>query len=75
MAPLASGDRSILALQATRRFITTTVVLERVDELFDDDPCCNEMNQSQKGLAQFLISCRNTAKLFEAIEESFHLLA
>src|SRR5215475_15012482 len=33
------------------------------------------MNQSQKGLAQFLISCRNTAKLFEVIEKPFHLLA
>jgi hypothetical protein len=32
------------------------------------------MNQSQKGLAQFLISRRNTAKLFEVIEEPFHLL-
>src|SRR5215831_1677369 len=50
-------------------------LLGRVDELFDDDPGCNEMNQSQKGLAQFLISCRNTAKLFEVIEKPFHLLA
>jgi hypothetical protein len=33
------------------------------------------MNQSQKGLAQFLIPRRNTAKLFEVIEEPFHLLA
>ena len=33
------------------------------------------MNQSQKGLAQFLISCRNTAKWFEVIEKPFHLLA
>lgn len=51
------------------------VMLGRVDELFDDDPCGNEMNQSQKGLAQFLIPRRNTAKLFEVIEEPFHLLA
>ena len=50
-------------------------LLGRVDELFDDDPGCNEMNQSQKGLAQFLISCRNTAKWFEVIEKPFHLLA
>ena len=33
------------------------------------------MNQSQKGLAQFLIPRRNTAKLFEVIAEPFHLLA
>ena len=50
-------------------------ILGRVDELFDDDPGGNEMNQSQKGLAQFLISCRNTAKLLEVIEKPFHLLA
>lgn len=49
--------------------------LGRVDELFDDYPCRNQMNQSQKGLAQFLIPCRNAAKLFELVEESFHLLA
>lgn len=49
--------------------------LGRVDELFDDDPCGHEMNQSQKSLAQFLIPRRNTAKLFEVIEEPFHLLA
>src|SRR5215475_2558288 len=49
--------------------------LGRVDELFDDDPCGHEMNQSQKGLAQFLIPRRNTATLFEVIEEPFHLLA
>ncbi len=33
------------------------------------------MNQSQKGLAQFLIPGRNAAKLFELVEEPFHLLA
>ncbi len=33
------------------------------------------MNKCQKGLAQLLIPCRNTAKLFELIEEPFHLLA
>jgi hypothetical protein len=49
--------------------------LGRVDELFDHNPCRNEMNKCQKGLAQFLIPCRNTAKLFELIEEPFHLLA
>src|SRR5262249_52406835 len=53
----------------------TENILGRVDELFDDDPCGHEMNQSQKGLAQFLIPRRNTATLFEVIEEPFHLLA
>jgi hypothetical protein len=48
--------------------------LGRVDELFDDDPGCHEMHQSQQGLAQFLISRRNTAKLFKVIEEPCHLL-
>ena len=33
------------------------------------------MHQSQKGLAQFLIPRRNTATLFEVIEEPFPLLA
>jgi hypothetical protein len=33
------------------------------------------MNQSQKGLAQLLISRRHTAKWFEVIEEPCHLLA
>ena len=61
---------------ARRLFMARTVKeLGRVDELFDDDPGCNEMNQSQKGLAQLLIPRRNTAKLFEVIEEPFHLLA
>ena len=49
--------------------------LGRVDELFDDDPCCHEMNQSQKGLAQFLIPRGNTSELFEVVEEPFDLLA
>ncbi len=50
-------------------------VLGRVDELFDDDPCGHEMNYSQKGLTQFLIPCGNASKLFEVVEEPFHLLA
>ena len=50
-------------------------VLGRVDELFDDDPCCHEMNKSQKGLAQFLIPRGNTSELFEVVEEPFDLLA
>ena len=33
------------------------------------------MNQSQKGLAQLLISRRNTATWFEVIAEPFHFLA
>ena len=49
--------------------------LGRVDELFDDDPCCHEMNKSQKGLAQFLIPRGNTSELFEVVEEPFDLLA
>ena len=33
------------------------------------------MNQRQKGLAQFLVPRRNTAKLFEVVEEPLHFLA
>ena len=33
------------------------------------------MNESQKGLAQFFISCGNTATLFKVVEEPFHLRA
>jgi len=49
--------------------------LGRVDELLNDNPCCNEMNQRQKGLAQFLIPRGNAPKLFEVIKEPFDLLA
>ena len=55
------------------RFMTQR--LGRVDELFDANPRGHQMNEGEKGLAQFLIPCRNTAKLFELIEEPFHLLA
>ena len=48
--------------------------LGRVDELFDDNPHGNEMDQSQKGLAQFLIPRGNASKLFEFVKEPFHLL-
>jgi DNA invertase Pin-like site-specific DNA recombinase len=48
--------------------------LGRVDELFDDKPHSHEMNQSQKGLAQFLIPRGNASKLLEVVEEPFHLL-
>jgi hypothetical protein len=57
------------------RIFTAARELGRVDELFDNEPCSYQMNQRQKGLAQFLIPCRNTAKLFEVVEEPFHLLA
>src|SRR5262249_11330899 len=61
MAPLASRHGQILARQAPRRFITTTVVLGRVDDLFDDHPCGHEMHECQKGLAQFLIPRGNAS--------------
>ena len=48
--------------------------LGRVDELFDDNPHGNEMDQSQKGLAQFLIPRSNASKLLEIVEETFYLL-
>jgi hypothetical protein len=48
--------------------------LGRVDELFDANPHGNEMDQSQKGLAQFLIPRGDTSKLFEIVEEPFYLL-
>ena len=54
---------------------TFLMLLGRVDELFDDDPCGNEMNKRQKGLAQFLIPRGNTSELFEVVEEPFDLLA
>jgi hypothetical protein len=75
MAALAPGDGAILSLQTARRPRTTTVVLGRVDELFDADPYRHEMNKCQKGLAQFLIPRGNAPKLLEAVEEPFHLLA
>jgi hypothetical protein len=49
-------------------------LLGRVDELFDANPHGNEMDQSQKGLAQFLIPRGDTSKLFEIVEEPFYLL-
>ena len=49
-------------------------MLGRVDELFDDNPHGNELNQSQKGLAQFLIPRGNASKLLEVVEEPFNLL-
>jgi len=52
----------------------TREILGRVDELFDDHPCGHEMNECQKGLAQFLIPRGNASKLFELIKEPFDLL-
>ena len=43
-------------------------------QLFDDNPHGNEMDQSQKGLAQFLIPRGNASKLLEIVEEPFDLL-
>ena len=74
MATLASRDRPILALQTTCRYRTTTVVLGRVDELFDANPRGHQMNECEKGLAQFLIPRGNASKLFEFVKEPFHLL-
>ena len=53
---------------------TQCALLGRVDELFDANPHGNEMYQSQKGLAQFLIPRGDTSKLFEIVEEPFYLL-
>jgi hypothetical protein len=50
------------------------MILGRVDELFDDNPHGDEMNQSQKVLTQFLIPRGNASKLLEVVEEPFHLL-
>lgn len=50
------------------------LLVGRVDELFDDNPHGDEMNQSQKGLTQFLIPRGNASKLLEVVEEPFHLL-
>ena len=68
-----------LATQHDEAFLRDVVALASdlggVDELFDNDPGSHEMNQRQKGLAQFLIPRSNAAKLFEGVEESFYLLA
>ena len=58
-----------------QRHLYATLSLGRVDELFDENPRGHEMNECQKGLAQFLIPCRNASKLFEVVEEPFDLLA
>ena len=62
-------DGTSLATSSARN-----LTLGRVDELFDDNPHGNEMDQSQKGLAQFLIPCGNTSKLLEIVEEPFYFL-
>ena len=48
--------------------------LGRVDELFDTDPSCYQLNEGKKGFAQFIITRRNPAKLFEATEKPLHFL-
>jgi hypothetical protein len=48
--------------------------LGRVDELFDANPRGHQMNECEKGLAQFLIPRGNASKLFEFVKEPFHLL-
>ena len=48
--------------------------LGRVDELFDANPRGHQMNEGEKGLAQFLIPRGNASKLFEFVKEPFHLL-
>src|SRR4030095_3805082 len=48
--------------------------LGRGDELFDANPRGHQMNEGEKGLAQFLIPCGNASKLFEFVKEPFHLL-
>jgi hypothetical protein len=55
-------------------FVATTYHLGRVDELFDHNPRGHQMNEGEKGLAQFLIPRGNAAKLFEFVKEPFHLL-
>jgi hypothetical protein len=74
VAALAPRRGPILSLQTAYSAITTTVVLGCVDELFDEKPHGHEMNQSQKGLAQFLIPRGNASKLLEIVEEPFYLL-
>ena len=56
----------------TRREIIRS--LGRVDALFDDKPRGHQMNEGKKGLAQLLIPRGNATKLFELVQESFHLL-
>jgi hypothetical protein len=50
------------------------ISLGRVDELFDANPRGHQMNECEKGLAQFLIPRGNASKLFEFVKEPFHLL-
>jgi hypothetical protein len=61
-----------MTIPATRR--ANADELGRVDELLYADPCGNQMNKSQQGMAEFLIACGNTAKLFEFIEEPVDFL-
>jgi hypothetical protein len=54
--------------------LTLDSLLGRVDELFDANPRGHQMNECEKGLAQFLIPRGNASKLFEVVKEPFHLL-
>ena len=65
------GDRGMKVCARSR---SEYPLLGRVDELFDDNPHGNEMYQSQKGLAQFLIPRGNASKLLEIVKEPFYLL-
>src|SRR5919202_1834280 len=65
---LRAFTRKQLYRRLQQAYASGSLKLGRVDELFDDDPGSNEMNQSQKGLAQFLIPRSNASKLFELIE-------
>src|SRR5262245_66292700 len=71
---LMEAKRQPLSAPGRRFPLQGLRLLGRVDELFDDNPHGNEMNQSQKGLAQFLIPRGNASKLLEIVEEPFDLL-
>lgn len=46
-----------------------------VDESFEADPCSHQMKESEKGLAQLVITRRNPPTLLEPTEKPFGLLA
>jgi adenylate cyclase len=69
-----AGEQHVKNIAEPVRAYHVRPQLGRVDELFDDNPHGDEMNQSQKGLTQFLIPRGNASKLLEVVEEPFHLL-
>ena len=73
-SPWASFVQTLQRHGASHRVPNQAFQLGRVDELFDDNPHGDEMNQSQKGLAQFLIPRGNASKLLEVVAEPFSLL-